>query len=85
MDPLFESKQIQAQKDGFPHLVHNLFSHLCTQKIPYPKPSGKQVLKIPNNRDQWLNNSQKTIKNLIPANYRTLKFPTLTNGNLRFS
>jgi hypothetical protein len=32
---LFERNQIQAQKDGFPFLVHNLFSHLCTQKIPY--------------------------------------------------
>jgi hypothetical protein len=33
-----ESKQIQAQKDGFPHFAHNLISHLCKQKIPYPNP-----------------------------------------------
>jgi hypothetical protein len=39
MDPLVKSKQIRAQKDGFPHLVHNLFSHLFTQKIPYPEPA----------------------------------------------
>ena len=33
---LVESKQIQAQKDGFSNFVHKCENKLCTQKISYP-------------------------------------------------
>jgi hypothetical protein len=77
--PFSESNVPQPQKDGFLHFLHKCKNKLCTQKIPYPKPSARQVLNIPIDADQ-----SRSMAKRLPKNCFNPK-QTATNPKPRFS
>jgi hypothetical protein len=65
---LNQSKQPQTQKPNFLHCAHNAKNHCAISKIPYPKPSGRQVSNIPINGDQSRSMAEQLRKQTIQQN-----------------